>query len=175
MWYVVQTTTGSEQELLTAIQRVLERRFYERCFYIKREEVWRRSGKCVIHAESLFPGYVFIQTENPEEIYLQLKKVPQFSKLLGKEEIGFHPVQKEEEIFMKRMLNGDREDTVRLSPVKVDEEGNLQSCDGALRYFKEYIVKKRIRLRYVIIRVHLLGRDREVKLGIRLDEDSKDF
>lgn len=171
MWYVIQTTTGSEQELLTAMDKALDRRFYQRCFHMKREAVWRRSGKCVIHIESLFPGYVFIQTENPGEIYLQLKKIPQFSKLLGKEEIEFYPVSKEEELFLRQMLNGDIEDTVRLSAVRVDEQGNLQSCEGALRYFQEYIIKKRIRLRYVIIRVHLLGRDREVKLGIRLDED----
>lgn len=171
MWYVIQTTTGSEQELLTVMDRVFDHRLYQRCFYIKREAIWRRSGKCVIHVEALFPGYVFIQTENPEEIYLRLKDIPQFAKMLGKEEIDFHPVSKEEELFLKRMLNGDREDTVRLSSVKIDDQGNLLSCGGALHYFQEYIIKKRIRLRYVIIRVHLLGRDREVKLGIRLDED----
>ena len=80
-------------------------------------------------------------------------------------------MSKEEELFLKRLLNKDRENIVRLSAVKVDKDGAITECDGPLRYYLGYVVKKRIRLRYVIIRVYLFGREREILLGIRVEGD----
>ena len=77
----------------------------------------------------------------------------------------------EEERFLKELLNGDEAYTVRLSLVEVDEEGKIVGCKGHLQGYLDRVIKKRIRLRYVIIRVHLFGRDREILLGIRLGGD----
>ena len=114
---------------------------------------------------------MFVSTRNPGELYQQLKRVSSYTKILGKEEEEFYPVLMEEEEFLKELLNGDKEYTVRLSPVEVDEEGKIVECGKPLEGYLDRVVKKRIRLRYVIIRVHLFGRDREILMGIRLDED----
>ncbi len=174
MWYVVQTITGNEEKAIDEIQKVVEGSAYEHCFLLKREAVWRIQGTCKIHVQPLFPGYVFVQTQHPEEFYRQLKAVSQFTKVLGKEESEFYPVSKDEELFLKRLLNKDKENTVRLSPVAVDEDGRIVQCGKPLQPFLDYIVKKRIRLRYVIIRIHLFGRDREILLGIRLEGDQEE-
>ena len=171
MWYAVQTITGKEEKAMDEIEKVVESHVCERCFLLKREAVWRIQGACRIHTENLFPGYLFVQTQYPEKFYSQLKTVPQYTRFLGKEDGGFYPVSKEEEIFLKRLLNKDRENIVRLSTGKVDKDGTIIDCDGPLRYYLGYVVKKRIRLRYVMIRVHLFGREREILLGIRLDRD----
>lgn len=171
MWYAVQTITGKEEKAMDEIKKVVESRVCEDCFLLKREAVWRIQGACRIHTENLFPGYIFIRTQYPEEFYRQLKTVPQYTRILGKEDDGFYAVSKEEEIFLKRLLNKDSENTVRLSTVEVDKDGNIVGCEGPLKHYLGYVVKKRIRLRYVVIRVHLFGRDREILLGIRLDGD----
>ncbi len=171
MWYVIQTITGNEEKAMEAIQRLVERRVCERCFQLKREAVWRIRGALRIHTENLFPGYIFVHTQHPEEFYRQLKYVPQFTRVVGKEGQEFYPVSKEEEMFLKRLLNKDEEDTVRLSTVTVDREGNILESGKPLRYFLDYVVKKRLRLRYVMIRIHLFGREREIKLGIRVEGD----
>ncbi len=200
MWYAVQTIAGGERKLIDSIERIADRQSYRRCFYMRREAVWRRQGECVTHIETLFPGYIFIETETPGKFYGQLKKVPEFSKLLGKEsaqedtkadnilkktdkskskdekrendsESIFYPIAEEERSFLERLTDGDEENTVRLSPVRTDEDGNITECEGALRYYRDRIVKKRIRLRYVILRIKLMGRDRDIKIGIRLVED----
>ena len=119
----------------------------------------------------MFPGYIFVETQSPEEFYRQLKEVPQYTKILGKEESEFFPVSKDEEMFLKRLLNKDHENTVRLSAVKVDENGMIVECSKPLKPYFEYVIKKRIRLRYVVVRIHLFGRDRELLLGIRLEGD----
>lgn len=171
MWYAIQTITGNEEKAIAEIEKVIERRVCERCFLLKREAVWRIQGSCRVHIENLFPGYIFVRTQRPEEFYRQLKTVPQYTKILGKEDDGFYAVSKEEEIFLKKLLNKDSENTVRLSAAKVDGDGNIVECEGPLRHYLGYVVKKRIRLRYVVIRVHLFGREREIMLGIRLDGD----
>ena len=171
MWYAIQTITGNEEKVIEVIQRVVEHSVYERCFLLKREAVWRIRGGCKVHTELLFPGYIFVETQSPEEFYRQLKEMPQYTKILGKEESEFFPVSKDEEMFLKRLLNKDHENTVRLSAVKVDENGMIVECSKPLKPYFEYVIKKRIRLRYVVVRIHLFGRDRELLLGIRLEGD----
>ena len=45
MWYVIQTVTGKEQELMKAIENVLvgnkREETYKRCFTLERECIWR--------------------------------------------------------------------------------------------------------------------------------------
>lgn len=173
MWYAIQTITGSEEKAIDEIKKVTESRVCEHCFLLKREAVWRIQGNCRVHTENLFPGYLFVQTQYPQELYTQLKKVPQYTKILGKEEGRFYAISREEEIFLKKLLNKDHENTVRLSDVQVDKDGKITGCEGPLRYYLGYVVKKRIRLRYVVIRVHLFGREREILLGIRLEGDKE--
>lgn len=216
MWYAIQTMTGREQELIDTVNARTDHSTYERCFCVRREAVWRRGGNYIPHVEALFPGYIFAETEDPEAFYLQLKKIPGFSRFLGKnviekkqitgkrckktenetmerrdgresacersadgyglkqkrnDEIIFHAITEEEESFLKRLIGGDPENIVRLSPVELDENGEIVKCGGALRYYQNAIIKKRIRLRYVIVRIPFFGRDREILLGIRVEKE----
>ena len=85
-----------------------------------------------------------------------------------------HPMRKEDQRILEQLLDGDRERIVRLSPVEVDEEDaekRIIGCGGALRHYQKDIVKKRIRLRYVVVRLPFLGGLRDVLLGIRLKGD----
>ena len=86
MWYVIQVTTGKEEEMRLLIEREAGSEFYERCFYIRRERIWRRDGECIVHVETMFPGYLFVITDKPKELYWRLKEIPQFTKLLRTED-----------------------------------------------------------------------------------------
>ena len=73
--------------------------------------------------------------------------------------------------FLEQLIGGDPENIVRLSPVELDENSEIIKCGGALRYYKDLIIKKRIRLRYVMVRVPLFGSNRDILLGIRVDKE----
>lgn len=62
---------------------------------------------------------------------------------------------------------------VRLSPVTLDADGNIVKAEGPLAFFKDQIVRKRIRKRVVTVEVELLGEMRRIELGICLREDGK--
>lgn len=172
MWYVMQTITGKEQELVQAVDRVLQRKGYQRCFVIWQESVWRLEGSYKTCFRPLFPSYVFVETDTPREFYFALKQVPKLSILLGTEG-AFWTVWKEEQELLCRLLDREAGENclIRRSLVQVDEGGNICAAEGALKEFMGQIVKKRLRKRSVVVEVPFLGEKRRVQLGIRLEGD----
>ncbi len=171
MWYVIQVTTGKEEETKKAVEAMLSRDCYIDCFYIKRERIWRRDGQCIIHIESLFPGYLFIWTATPDKVFEELKRIPQFVKLLKSEGDQFIPVAENERELLENLIDGDPDYIVRLSEVVLDKRKNIIAVKGPLEKYMDKIVKKKLRLRYVMIRIKMLQKEREILIGIKLKED----
>ena len=169
MWYVIQVTTGKEEAMKMLVEREMDSGSDERCFYIKRERIWRRDGQCILHVETMFPGYLFVITNQPKELYWRLKSIPQFTKLLRTENEVFLAVEPDEQEFLENLLNGDSEDIVRLSKVRLDKNGEIKSAEGPLKHYIKKIVKKKLRLRYVMIDVVLFGKKRTVLVGIEVE------
>lgn len=169
MWYVIQVTTGKEEAMKMLVEREMDPGSDERCFYIKRERIWRRDGQCILHVETMFPGYLFVITSQPKELYWRLKSIPQFTKLLRTENEVFLAVEPDEQEFLENLLNGDPEDIVRLSKVRLDKNGEIKSAEGPLKNYIKKIVKKKLRLRYVMIDVVLFGKERTVLVGIEVE------
>ena len=169
MWYVIQVTTGKEEAMKMLLEREIGSADGERYFYIKRERIWRRDGQCILHVETMFPGYLFVLTDHPKELYGRLKSIHQFTKLLRTEEEIFLKVEQDEQEFLENLLNSDPEDIVRLSRVKLDKNGEIRSAEGPLKNYVEKIVKKKLRLRYVMINVVLFGKERTVLVGIEVE------
>ena len=169
MWYVIQVTTGKEEAMKMLVEREMNPGADERCFYIKRERIWRRDGQCILHVETMFPGYLFVITGQPKELYWRLKSIPQFTKLLRTENEVFLAVEPDEQEFLENLLNGDPEDIVRLSKVRLDKNGEIKSAEGPLKHYIKKIVKKKLRLRYVMIDVVLFGKERTVLVGIEVE------
>lgn len=172
MWYVIQTITGREDETVGLIDKVLRKKEYKRCFVIKRECVWKIEGRYRIHIEPLFPSYIFVETECPDDFFYALKRVPKLTKLLGSDG-KFWMVEPEEVDFLKKMADEDDEYVVRRSLVKVNAEGEIIYAEGVLKEYKERIVRKRLRKRVVIVEIPFLGKMRRIQLGVRLQGDEE--
>lgn len=173
MWYVIQTTTGREEELTDVLKSMLPQTICEKSFFIRRETCWRLKGKHKIQQEVLFPGYVFVQTQAPEALFYQLKKVPKLSKLLSDGEEEFLPVREDEQEFLESLITVEEKDgkevyLVKRSEIQVDEEGNIVWAGTPLSRYIGNVVRKRIRKRYVVIEKELFGKKRTVLLSVRL-------
>ncbi len=169
MWYVMQTMTGQEEELVQLVQKMIPRHLYEDCFVAYYERVWRKQQQNVIHVERLFPGYVFITTEDPKELFLSLKQVPAMCKLIAGRKGEFLPIEKEEEAFFQDLLSGEH--IVRLSYVESDARGRIQRVQGPLKHYTDQVVRYQFKKRYAIIRFQMLGAEKTIALGIILKED----
>lgn len=173
MWYVIQTMTGHEEELIKMLDTMLTHAICEKCFFIRREISWRFKGENKIQEQALFPGYVFAETQNPEVLFYQLKKVPKLSKLLSGGEQKFLPVQEDEQKFLESLITLEEDDgkkvyVVKRSEIEVDEKGDIIWAGEPLSQYLENVVRKRIRKRYVVIEKELFGKKRMVLLSVRL-------
>lgn len=56
----------------------------------------RRAGGCVVYLETMFLGYLFISTDQPEILHTELKTIPKITKLLRSEGNVFLTVSQEE-------------------------------------------------------------------------------
>lgn len=169
MWYVLQTTTGQEEKLVQMIQELVAPELYEDCFVAYYERVWRKQQQSVVHVERLFPGYVFVVTQNPEELFFQLKKVPAMSKLVAADRYEFLPIKKEEETFFYDIF--DLEHVVRLSYVETDDQGQMKKIHGPVGKYANRVRKCCFKKRYLIMDIPMGGVEKTVALGIKLKED----
>lgn len=171
MWYVIQTMTGKEEELVRMIKGIVPAELYSDCFVTYYERIWRRQQKNIVHVERLFPGYVFIISDQPEALFYHLKKVPVMSKLLAGESYTFLALEKDEAIYMKKLLGRRENNTVRLSYIESDGKGQVSYVSGPLKFYLDKVIRFNFKKRYAIINLELLGRDRSIVLGIILKED----
>ena len=169
MWYVLQTITGREEELVYLIRKIVPPAVYEDCFVAYYERIWRKQQQSIVHVERLFPGYVFILSETPQELYQELKRVPAMSRIVADGNFYFLPLEKEEEIFFRDMLAKDH--IIHLSYIETNGKGRVYRISGPLKSYADRVQKYQFKKRYAIIRLRLLGVEKTVALGILLNED----
>ena len=113
MWYVIQVKNGQENLTCQLIQTIITDDTLIECFFPQRERMRKIDGKWNVIKEKLFPGYVFIVTDNPERLFLQLKNVPKLTKLLGDNEGSFIPLKEKEVYFIQRWGGKDHVANIR--------------------------------------------------------------
>ncbi len=171
MWYVIQTITGAEENLVEMVHKIISKDYYTDCFCIKRECTKRSTERYQSYQVPLFPAYVFVETNCPRELYYKLKSVPKLTKILSREEEIFLSVSEEEQRFLENIQ--DEQHIVRRSTVKVNKDGLIISAEGPLGQYIDCIVKQRLRKRCVWIEQRFLGRKRNILLGIKLDNEEE--
>ena len=169
MWYVIQTITGKEEELRLRLAALLDRERFRDCFIIRAEWLKRLGGEWKVQVRPLFPGYVFVETAQPQELYLKLKTIPKFSRLLGNGSFEFTALEPDDEDFLKRIchVGEDRERRwlVRLSTVET-VSGAIRCIEGPLKAFEKQIERMNLHKRYAVVRIKMCHREQTVLFGL---------
>ena len=171
MWYVIWTVTGGEEALAGRIRSRLPSRLCRECFCMKRESMKKLGGEWVELTEPLFPGYVFLDTGNPEEAFYSLKRLPGFAVLLGGGQGGFIPLEREEEAFLAALCGQAPGYLVKKTRVYLDPGGKIRGFKGPLELFKDRIREVNLRKRYAVLDIPLRGKEKTALFGIRLEKD----
>ena len=164
MWYVVQVYSGREEYARELIEKYVCRENIEACkipLYArmrKQDEQWYPETKV------LFPGYLFVKTQNVIRLYERLRSIPRMTRLLGTgNEIV--PITKEEEQFLVR-IGGD-ELIIGMSK-GIIEQGKVTIMSGPLRNMEGSIRKINRHKRLAWVEVKLFGREMNVPLGLEI-------
>jgi transcription antitermination factor NusG len=170
-WHVMRTIPGKEAEMTDLLERKVNHELWRDCRILRKQQLFRTQGRYLLGRKNMFPGYIFINTEFPKELEKELRKARQFPKLLGSAAGDIVPVEEEDLRFLEDVCGRDLAHDMRLSTVRVDEEGQVRSASGALKPYVGRITRQRLRHRYVTAEVPLFNRRENVLFGIRVDGD----
>lgn len=164
MWYVIQVRTGSEENIRLVCEKKIPSDVLKECFILYYEEKRHIKGEWKIQKKILFPGYVFLVSEEPENLYMQLKQVPSLTKLLG---IGNEvvPLKEDEEEFL-RVFGGEGQ-VVPMSE-GIIENSKVVVKSGPLAGKEGYIRKIDRHKRKAYLEVPMFGRMQKVQMGLEI-------
>lgn len=166
MWYVVQTFKG--REIKDRDRIILEVAEDEEVFIIESERMYRIRGEWIKDTKPMFPGYIFVETDNPEEFRSRLRvKLPKLRMLTVEgRSAAIYP---EEESYF-RMISGE-EHVARYSE-GFRQGSTIEITSGAFKGYKGQIVKQDRHRRLARIIVPLMGREVEVEIGLGIVKSS---
>lgn len=166
MWYVIQVKTGAEEEIRRQCEKVIEKDLLERCFIPYCEQMKKYQGEWHKEKKILFPGYVFLISEDEEMLYFQLKKVIGLTKLIGtgREVV---PLEEEEIRFLQEFGNEDQIVSMSEGIIKNDRvvvtKGPLKGNEGLIRKIDRH-------KRKAWLEVEMFGRKIETQVGLEIVE-----
>lgn len=164
MWYVMQVRTGTEENIRCQCQRLISSDTLERCFIPYYQQKKRFQGEWHIQERILFPGYVFLITQNLEKLVESLKQVIGMTKLLGTGE-EIIPLSQEEIDLLLRL--GKEEQLVTMSTGMIEND-QVKIFDGPLKGMEGYIKKIDRHKRKARIVIDMFGRSVDMEVGLEI-------
>ena len=165
-WYVIQVRSGKEEWIVKYCDLMIHDDCALRKSFIPYAKRLRKvHGEWMEKTEILFPGYVFMISEDPTRLYQSLKKIPDLTKLLGREKEEIYPLPEEEVGFLKSF--GEEEQIVEVSSGYIEgekvivEKGPLKGKEGLIKRIDRH---KRI----AEIEIEFLGEVRRAKVGLEI-------
>ena len=137
-WYVVQVRTGKEEEIVKKCQFYIDHDILLDCFIPITKKKKKYHGTWHIVDDILFKGYIFMITDKVEQLYTELKKIP---------DLRNHVVD---------MSRG------------VIENDKIIITDGPLMNLEGYITKIDRHKRIAYVDVELLGKITRVQVGLEI-------
>ena len=127
-------------------------------------------------------GYLFLDSEDVDTLYQQLKKVPTLTKILGfrnwddeSRNTSFAPLHPEEEAFIRRLALGEgaaAPGVIDVSGLELGEGSRVRVVSGPLMGMEEHIIRLDMHHGVAALEVKVLGRSVEMLVGVESLEKS---
>lgn len=162
--YVVQVIGGRES---TARSLLYKHAFdcVDECFLPKYELMKRKEGEWHKVKKPLFPGYLFVRTNNPGQLSARMRAIPVFMRLLGSND-QFIPLAPDELLWFNTFTDMGKY-LVEMSR-GVIEGDRVIVTEGPLKGHEALITKINRHKRLAYVDLHMFGRDRSVSIGLEI-------
>lgn len=166
MWYVIQVAAGKEEQILAMIKKYGVQKYLKECFSPRYEHRRKYLGQWQQEQAVLFPGYIFVISDQVEELYQSLKHIPELTKILGVGE-KWTPMTRED-IEIVEVLAG-RERVVRFSEGYIVGtqvivlSGPLQGMEGSIKRIDRH-------KRKAYLEIPMFGRVLNAQVGLEIVE-----
>ena len=163
--YVLQVPGGQERCAEELAQR-LPKDVISSCFIPVREVKKRRGGEWKTEQELLFPGYLFVETNEPELASERLRELPLFMRVLADVGGEFLPLSDDETSWI-RSLTTERSHVVEMSE-GVIEGDRVIVTQGPLKGREAWITKVDRHKRLAWLDMRMFGRTKSIKVGLEI-------
>ncbi len=170
MWCVVYVKDGSEKHIEDFVSGLLPESIHARCFHLIRSRRKKYEGQWQTVNEDLFPGYVFIDTDQPDRVYRELKKTSK-PKLLFSDDEYVSILEKHESDLMEKLADGNGR--IGISKVRVGIDGKIHYLSGPLSGMGSMVRRVNLHKRIAEIEADIMGRKRTLYLGIEIEADDR--
>ncbi len=181
MIYVLQVMTGRESEVITFMEALVDKEYYNDVYYPTRKMQKKFKGQWNEVTEKLIPGYIFVESDEPVKLYQQLKRVPRLTKLLGRDpdEKEIQRLTERDERWLRKLM-GVREGQknqdphlrgeVGLTLVSIDDDNVVHILEGPLKGVEGHILKYNLHKRFAAVEMDFMGQKTVLHMGIMIAE-----
>jgi transcriptional antiterminator NusG len=164
MWYVLQSAEGKEIAAVEKCQKAIPSNIATSVFSPRYEFMRRYQGEWHIKEGILFPGYIFVESDDEGKLeeYLEHISGVVTPVCIGG---GFYPIRDDEEQFLHSML--DETYCIRYSLGYI-VDGELVVESGPLSGKAQYVTKIDRHRREADIVIHLFQEERKVQVGLKV-------
>lgn len=174
MYYVIQVAPGKEADTELYITKSMKAELYSSCFHPVRQVKKKFHGEWKDKHEKLLPGYVFINSENAEELYLALKSIPMLTKFMGWNRECVTALNEHETEWLEAIVSVGRAGMITgevpVSQVEVDENDKIKILSGPLQNMEGMVKRINLHKRIAEVEIEFMGRKTVVHLGIEIIE-----
>jgi len=163
-WYAVQVRTGREEAVLQLSKKIINESVLKECFIPYYERMKRYQGEWHKELHILFPGYVFLITEQIESLFWELKRIPEFTKILGD---GVESIALQEEEKKMLMEIGGQKHLFEMSQGYIVGDMVIITS-GPMKKMKGTIIFIDRHKRVAIIQLDMFGRKIEINMGLEI-------
>lgn len=163
-WYAVQVKTGKEQDTVDLCRKIVVDEILLESFIPRYERMKRYQGEWHKEQLPMFPGYIFLVTERVDELFRELKAVPELTKILG-DGVMFIPIRDEEKALLLNLGN-ENHVTEMSSGYLVGERVVILS--GPMKGIEGKIHKIDRHKRVAVLEVGMFGGCVDVRVGLEI-------
>lgn len=164
MWYAVQVMTGREEKVVSQCEKLIEGDILEECFLPRYERMKRYHKEWHREQALLFPGYVFMVSDKPNELYIALRRIPELTKLLGDSGSAVALYHEEVEFLLHF---GRRKHVVEMSTGYIEGD-RVTVVSGPMMGYEGKIKRIDRHKRIAVLLVPFFGREMEIRVGLEV-------
>ena len=172
-YYVIQVYTGTERKAVETIKKNVSKDAIIDCFFVVKRRKKKYQGTWHLVEENCFPGYVFLESEDPQAMARALTSLRIYARLLGfdKETFYVRAISPAERLFIDSVTDRRTDDRViDVSQIRIEEGQRVTIVSGPLRGYDGKVKKYDLHRRKAIIEINILGNVVRTDLGIEFIE-----
>lgn len=164
MRYAIQVTTQQEEHTISLCRAIIDPAILSDIYFPQTETMRKSRGEWVKRQTPLFPGYLFADTDEPDELRTLFRRVPKLTRLLG---AGTEPIplSAQETAWLDRILNPGHVAEFSTGIIVGDrltvESGALKGMEGLIKRIDRH-------KRTVVLEVEMFGRKVRTTLGLEV-------